>query len=310
LTRGDRRERGRGPERLAVYTTVYPGVEKFLCEWHKSLRDQTYQDFDLWIGSDGVDPAMLTTLLGENAATCVTADPHITPAGIRQQAIAQMVEQYAAVVFVDSDDIMAPSRIAAAREALEKLDVSACALRIVNEDSQDLGLIFGPPSDVDWDGFLPRYNVFGLSNTAYRSEVLRRCLPLPREAVLIDWLLVTRAWSLGASLGFDQTPRMFYRQYAANVARVLPPFTPAGVRHAAERVLEHYRFALETESWPLPQHQRESLESVRQRAATFHRAIADPERLNRYVEALNALPPRYVWCWTVAHPDLEAIWRN
>jgi hypothetical protein len=133
---------------------------------------------------------------------------------------------------------------------------------------------------------------------------------LPREAVLIDWLLVTRAWSLGASLGFDQTPRMFYRQYAANVARVLPPFTPAGVRHAAERVLEHYRFALETESWPLPRRQRESLETVRQRAATFHRAMADPERLNRYVEALNALPPRYVWWWAVAHPDLETIWRD
>ena len=34
-------------ERLAVYTTVYPGVEPFLAEWRASLRAQTDGDFDL-----------------------------------------------------------------------------------------------------------------------------------------------------------------------------------------------------------------------------------------------------------------------
>ncbi|HEX6640072.1 MAG TPA: hypothetical protein VF215_03115, partial [Thermoanaerobaculia bacterium] len=35
---------------------------------------------------------------------------------------------------------------------------------------------------------------------------------------------------------------------------------------------------------------------------------AVPERLDRYTAALNKLPPKYVWWWTVAHPDLEDVW--
>ena len=61
---------------------------------------------------------------------------------------------------------------------------------------------------------LVRNNVMGLSNTAYRSDLLRRCLPIPTEAELMDWLLAVRSLALGARLQFDPEPRMWYRQYS------------------------------------------------------------------------------------------------
>ena len=40
---------------LAVYTTIYPGVEPYLGDWYRSLCQQTDQEFQLWIGLDHLE---------------------------------------------------------------------------------------------------------------------------------------------------------------------------------------------------------------------------------------------------------------
>ena len=92
---------------------------------------------------------------------------------------------------------------------------------------------------------LPRTNAFGLSNTAYRSDVLRACLPIPAAAALVDWYLITMAWLQGARLAFDPTPRMDYRQHGANMARIRSPFTAERVRADTALVREHFRLVLD-----------------------------------------------------------------
>jgi hypothetical protein len=224
--------------------------------------------------------------------------------------MAEIVQRYSAVVLVDSDDLLHPTRVQAARNDLETWDVSACALRIMDEDGKDLGAIFGPLDGEDLKVLLPRYNVFGLSNTTFRSDVLRDCLSLPSLSDLIDWQLATRAWLLGASMHFDATPRMSYRQYSGNVARVLPPFTDEYVLLATRRVMTHYRDLFESEA-PLIDRFDGLLETARDRAQEFERSIAhSPKMLGSYVGALNQLRPRYVWWWCVAHPELEHLWKN
>ena len=39
---------------LAVYTTIYSGVEPYLSDWFRSLRQQTDREFELWVGLDGL----------------------------------------------------------------------------------------------------------------------------------------------------------------------------------------------------------------------------------------------------------------
>lgn len=299
-------------ERLAVYTTWYPGVEKYLPDWNRSLASQTDRDFDVWIGVDALDAEREAAALGGLPdARWVAAEPGDPPARVRERAMNRLVEDYAAIVFVDSDDVLLPTRIAAARAALELHDVAACALRIVDERGRDLGLVFGRSEEGDWGGFLPRHNVFGLSNSAYRSEVLRKLLPLPADCILIDWLLASRAWASGRDLYFDPEPRMAYRQYAANVAKVLPPFTETDILRATERVRSHYHLLLDDPSWTIPPPFRSLLAAARERFAAFEGFVLDsPENLARYVEALNGLAPRYVWWWAVANPELEHLWMN
>ena len=46
-------------ERLALYTTIYPGVEPYLADWIHSVDAQTDRAFDLWVGLD--EPCDLTS---------------------------------------------------------------------------------------------------------------------------------------------------------------------------------------------------------------------------------------------------------
>ena len=298
-------------DRVALYTTIYPGVEKYLAGWYRSVVAQTDRDFDVCVGIDALDRDEVLTALGaDDTEVRFVSSGGGTPAGIRQSAIERLVDEYSMIVFADSDDLLFPDRVASARAALASCDVVGCALRVVDDDERDLGIEFGPAADVDLGSLLLRNNVFGMSNSAYRNDTLGRSLPIPHDCVCIDWLLATRAWASGAVLRFDGTPQMAYRQYAENTARVLLPFTAEQVLVAAERVLDHYRCVLD-DGWQLPSDARAALEAARDQVASFHRTVSrSADALARYVDALNRLSPAYVWWWCVAHPHLEETWKN
>jgi hypothetical protein len=298
-------------ERLALYTTIYPGVEKYMSDWNTSILKQTDQNFDLWIGSDGVDIDRIRTGVDIPITTeWVVAKKGDSPAQVRQRTFEQIIHKYPAIILVDSDDLLEPTRVEAAREGLLESDVVGCAMRIVNKQGDDVGVSFKLPNGMDMTEIPVRNNIFGLSNTAYRTEILAQCLPIPWDCILVDWFLITRAWTLNARLGYDFKPRMAYRQHGNNVAVVLPPFTPAQVLLATNRVLEHYQivFANVPELQP---HHRFRLEVARDYVATFRRSIeGDSDKLGRYTHALNQLPPNHVWWSCVAHPELEEVWKS
>jgi len=296
--------------RLALFTTVYPGVEKYLPAWYASVAQQTDTNFDLWIAVDLLTPANVINAIGTDPyAQWIESKPGDTPAQIRQTAIEQLVDVYPAVIFVDSDDVLFPTRVEAARAALEANDVYGCAMTIIDESGSDLGLKFQSPTD-DFSTLLPTTNVFGLSNTAYRSETLKACLPIPADCVMVDWLLATRAWTANAHLYFDQIPHMAYRQYAENTARVLPPFTAEQILLATDRVLAHYELLFENRNEPANEH-RVLLSQAEYRTRRFHAAItSSPTTFERYVTQLNNLPSDHVWWSCVDHPKLEHVWKN
>ena len=117
-----------------------------------------------------------------------------------------------------------------------------CALSMSKE--KIIGLTFDLPAQLAAEDVFPRNNVFGFSNSAFRSDLLKRCLPIPRDAVLVDWFLATRAWLLGAKMSFDRVPRMDYRQHSANTARVRFPFSGDQVVSDTALVQRHFELLL------------------------------------------------------------------
>jgi hypothetical protein len=295
---------------LALYTTIYPGVEDYLKDWFRSVREQTDQKFKTWIGVDSLTvDAIMDAMGGDPNATWVPAAPGDTPAQVRQRALEQLVETCDGVVLVDSDDILHPSRVASARESLKKNDLVGCALRLVDQSGGDVGMAFRMPPHAAPADVLPRNNVFGLSNSAYRSDLLRRCLPIPDDVALVDWYLATRAWLLGAKLDFDDVIRMDYRQHGMNMARVRPPFNPIQVISDCNRVRHHFQVMLATPLAGAMADRLASLEVVASDIESFHlHVVLNPKRLERYVEALNDLDLAPLWWSSVANPVLKDMW--
>jgi hypothetical protein len=287
-------------------------VEPFLEVWARSVEAQSDRSFDLWISLDLVTPGEIRDLLGRDlGATWLTNAPGTTPAQIRLNGIRGMLERYDQIVFVDSDDVLHPTRVEAARRALADCDVSGCGLRLIDEKGRDLDALFGLNPAENADFFLPRWNVFGLSNSAYRAEVLKKCLPPPPDCSLVDWFLITMAWAMGARITFDATPRMGYRRHGRNTAPVLPPFDPGLILRAARQVCHHYRcLPARPKHEPLSRRWKQ-VRTEQARAEEFHGAVCEnPAKLELYAEALARLSPRCVWWWAVAHPELEYLWKS
>lgn len=299
-------------QRIAVYTTIYPGVEPFLPDWYRSVKAQTDLDFQLWIGLDGIEPSTVETVIDAQLdADWVCSKPGDTPAQIRQSALAQIVETHDAVVLVDSDDILHPTRVEAARAAMQSSDLDACALRLVDQDRHELGKTLTLPERVVPGSTLPRSNVFGFSNSTYRSDLLRQCLPFPADAVLIDWLVATKAWLKGATLTFDRVVRMDYRQYGANMAPICFPYETEQVIRDTRKVLKHYQLLLASPvEHGLPERRAQVEEAAADVQLFFDEVVSHPEALRNYVRNLNSLEPQVVWWWDVAQPALQWMWKE
>lgn len=292
---------------LGVYTTVFPNAVPFLAEFSSSLGAQTDLDFDLWVGLDRLEVAEVEPHLGRGRSiTWVPRKPGDTFATVRQRAWNRMIAQYDAVVLVDSDDILLPERVSRAREELAHCDVYGCALHLVSADgaSMDATLKLGDAAQ-DWTVFLSTMNIFGLSNTAYRSPALAAGLPLPQDLGIIDWHLVSRSFAAGARLHFDDTPLMDYRQYEATTAKIVPPFTVEDLRSSTGHVLLHYQNLL-PHMGSSSRFQELLVERQRQ---VKHFATLSDERLAAYARAFDPLPRRaYRWWEIVAKKELSQLW--
>ena len=299
--------------KLAVYTTIYPAVLKYLPEWYQSVQAQIDSDFELWIGLDALKRADVEDSLGYHVeARWVQAPADSTPAEVRDLALTQLIAAGCDVVLVDSDDILHPSRVTAARQELRISDLAACALKIVDESGQPLGSEFNFDPALKLSQILPGNNVFGFSNSAYRRELLERCLPIPKDAVLVDWYLATRAWLFGAELSFDHYVRMKYRQYDVNTARVRLPFRPDQILSDSVLVRRHFQLILASggQEHFLPGRWAQFLRVARD-IEQFERYInRSPANLNAYLESLNRAVKQPIWWTSVAYSPLAHIWKQ
>jgi len=296
--------------KLAVYTTIYRKAVPFLKDWFLSIQSQTDQQFDLWIGLHGLEVKHLDAILASKRhINYVTACSSATCAGIRQEALSRIVEGYDAIVLVDCDDILHPSRVAAARECLNKHELAGCALRLVNQNGTDARMTFGLPDGRAIEDVFPRNNIYGFSNSSFCTSLLRRCLPIPAEVILVDWLLATRSWLLGARLTFDNTPRMDYRQHPDNTARVRFPVTAEQTISDTIMVRKHYQCLLaEVHPDALPDRRLAVTEFAADVSAFEERVAGHPHLIAEYVKRLNAINPAPMWWTCVAYPPLNYMW--
>jgi len=297
--------------KTALFTTVYPEGRRYLGDWYSSINSQDTRDFDIWIGCDRLSVEEAQKAMGGHiGATWIIRSRNESPIQFRERAIRKMIEQYSEVVFVDSDDILEPSRVSTAQTALQYHDGYGCSMSVISEDGHDLAIKFNRPQKKSFLDIMLRNNIFGLSNSAYRSEMLRKCVPFPKNCVLLDWFIATRAMNNDADMFFDDVARMRYRQHSANIARVLPPFSAEQILYATRLVLQHYGMVLGCIP-ELSPFFRTQIPLLQNEILVFYDCMIQcPTILDEYIERLNKLPAKHIWWSCVAHPDLEELWRQ
>lgn len=296
---------------IYMYSTVYPGVEPFLQDWHASVREQTRTDFRLCLGQDEIDVETVELFTEHHVdADWIPAPPGSTLAEVRNAALAAIVEHDGTVIFVDSDDVLMPTRVEHACEALADADVVACALEIMSENGRRSRECMSLPAGTAPDTVLPRHNLFGLSNTAWRIDMLRRCVPVPRETLLVDWFLVSQAWLYSARLQFDPRVDMLYRQHGRSSARIRPPYTSAQVRRDTEKVCLHFDLVRANFRSDQDQARQQELVRVAEDVERFRDSVVgSASNLDTYVMHLNQSRCGSYWWESVAYPELRQMWR-
>ncbi|MCF8131384.1 MAG: hypothetical protein K9N10_22985 [Deltaproteobacteria bacterium] len=242
---------------------------------------------------------------GNQFNICFTRIPlNATPVVVRNMVLEQALVDSDIVVLVDADDMLFETRVEAARKSAEKNDVTAAAMGYMDENGNRMDGFFDPYAG---DKRLIKNNVFGFSNTTWRSRLLQNVLPVSENCVLMDWYVTTLALYSGATLGIDPEPRMLYRQHPGNIAVFRPPFRSEQIIKTANLVLGHYDLILNafTEKGIKGGGKFREAENY---VSQFAEAIKDQNLLEKYANALNYLPNKHVWWSCVAHPDLEEIW--
>ncbi|WP_263841474.1 hypothetical protein [Salinibacter sp.] len=295
---------------LALHTTIHPGIRPFLKEWYESVCEQTDLDFDLWIGIDAMSVDEARTAMGaQPEAHWVKSEEGDTPAQVRERTWRALLPHADAVVMADADDVLHPERVQHAREQIEDNDLAGCALRLIDPEGDYLGHTMPPERYASAERALPAYNIFGLTNTTHHSSLLKEYLPLPKEVMLVDWYLATRAWIEGRDLLFDQKVQMEYRQHGGSTLSLLPPFTSEQIREATRVVRQHFRVILENPPSDVRKERWKRLKQAANRVRAFaNHAFTSSAWLNQYTKKLNQLPPLPLWWACVAHPDLEFLW--
>ena len=296
---------------IALYTAVYPGAARFLAAWYASVQAQADRDFDLWISLDGLTEAAVAAQLGHRpAATFVVAETGSTPAQVRQQALTRIADHYDAVVLVDSDDLLHPDRVAAARAWLDGADVAACGLRLVDEAGQPLGVSLATPGEGEAESDpAPHQRVRALEH----GLPVRRAASLPadpgrgRPGGLVpdhDGLAPGRTAGLRSDATDGLSPAR--RKHGPNPVAVHGG-ARAGRHGAGPRALPAGA-GRPAGADALPARATQVREAAADVAAFDQRVVEDAAGLSRYVRELNAAPPPLLWWASVAHPPLRSQW--
>lgn len=291
---------------LAVFTVIYPAAMRYVPELLAGLAEQSDDQFTLVVALDLVEPSHFASLARHIALPDI--EVHVvggTPVEIRNEVLLDLCQRFSLLLLQDADDVPRPERVATQRVGLREADVIGSALALVDENGRSLHRTLRPPSR-PIDTFLPRMNVFGFGNSAYHSEVLVDCLPVPRSLQAMDWFVATRAHLAGAVLKTSDVVIADYRQHGASAAPVLPPLTVDDLELGMAVSRTHLSSigsvaTAGASSWVAPR-----LAELQR----FERWLRKDERNGSYyLDTLNRQHDRvFAWWEYVASESMEYLW--
>jgi len=231
---------------IAVLTVIFPEIKVFFSEFAQSLRNQSDQDFHLIIVNDkcclsdfdlsGFQYSILQH--GESIAKN------------REILIYEAIKQkFDWIIFADADDWFESNRIEVIRGLIPNYDVIANEIVPFNDIhflENKFEKILGKFCSIDLN-FIRDKNLFGLSNTAFRTHFLEN-IDIPVEIIAVDWYLVTKAMQAGARSCFTAETKTYYRQWDKNIIGI-DKVSEKEIKTGVKVKYLHYKNLAQNDSW-------------------------------------------------------------
>lgn len=230
---------------IVVITTVYPGVEPYLCRYLDSLEAQTCKVFDVLLANDGF--IGLEAILSARKLQWRILNVAKTVSGNRRDLINKAVEYgYKKIIFSDSDDELSLNRVDILNSLLDIYDVVVNDLDIINSSSQLIDMKYLSNRFENGECInaikLQTSNMMGLTNTAATSNALKNSIALQGgDALAFDWYLWTTVLLNSNEAIFTNKTTTKYRMHSNNVAGFIQAVDKNSVLKGIEVKCEYYR---------------------------------------------------------------------
>ncbi len=225
-----------------VAGVIYPGVEKYLPDYARSLLAQTDQEFDLMLINDGADPE-LRQLFPVNTIWLNNTGSY-SPAKIRQLLMENARQSgYEQLIWTDSDDYFSNNRVAESKRLLKTHDFVFNELVVVDQSGtilQDKYLTSIKIHDtVSSHRELLDRNFIGLSNSALNLSTADG-IAIPSTIIAVDWWIYSLLVIRGLRGKFLPEASTFYRQHTGNMIGLAQQLTVDSLRMGVSVKLAHY----------------------------------------------------------------------
>ncbi|MBP6584480.1 MAG: hypothetical protein KA215_02305 [Flavobacterium sp.] len=204
----------------AFCSVIFPANLIYLKDFLCSLEQQTDSDFILLLFNDSVEN--LTDYLKGSSLNYKIINIKGSISETRTQLFEYLKKAtFEKIIFGDTDDYFSLNRVADCKEYLNKFDIIANDLILVDENRNLL-------SDLYWKNRLElnelitlesikNSNFLGLGNTAINTKVLPESIFFDANIVAIDWFLFSIILQSKIKVGFTSSSFIYYRQHGANI---------------------------------------------------------------------------------------------
>ncbi len=205
-------------QKIAIFTTIFPAIERYLDEFLKSLQRQTCKNFDLVVVNDGCDG--FKDIINEYSDfRIIELKLSEVPSKNREFGIQYVKrKKYDVLILADSDDYFEPNRVEVSVNYLKNYDVVVNDLSLVLDGAVYcegyLSKRVMNNQEIFLDDILDK-NIFGFSNTALNVNVIDE-VEMDKDLVAVDWFFFSRILFSGASSVFTNETRTYYRQWGGN----------------------------------------------------------------------------------------------
>ena len=205
-------------KKVVFLTTIFPMKEQFLIDFFDSLNRQTYDKFDVVVVNDGYYDFYDIKIKYQNLS--IIELPHSdTTAKNREYGINYCIDnKYDVLIFGDSDDYFSDNRVEESLKYLETFDIVVNDLNLFDKngmyEERYISNRLSHESEVKFD-YIQDKNIFGLSNTAIKTNILNR-VKFDKDLVAVDWYLYKKLLKDGCNSIFTNKATTYYRQYDFN----------------------------------------------------------------------------------------------